>query len=162
MRLVIGIGLVVRGIIELQSAPPISLAVIHVLATGAGILLLAGLWTPIAGALVAILALWHAFSLEIRGAISCWEPSVPPWPCSDRAPGPSMPAFLDGNASSLPTERVRSPTSLVLVLTHFKRVFLPVLYGVHGDSIWGLSADESASRIRAVKQRGLTRVQRFR
>ncbi|MEY2393743.1 MAG: hypothetical protein QOF94_88 [Acidobacteriaceae bacterium] len=62
MRLVIGIGLVVRGIIELQSAPPISLAVIHVLATGAGILLLAGLWTPIAGALVAILALWHAFS----------------------------------------------------------------------------------------------------
>jgi uncharacterized membrane protein YphA (DoxX/SURF4 family) len=51
MRLVVGIALVVRRIIELQSAAPISLAVIHVLAIAAGILLLAGLWTPIAGAL---------------------------------------------------------------------------------------------------------------
>ena len=62
MRLVVGIASVVRRIIELQSAPPISLAVIHVLAIAAGILLLAGLWTPIAGALVAVIALWHAFS----------------------------------------------------------------------------------------------------
>jgi len=62
MRLVVGIALVVRRIIEPQSAPPISLAVIHVLAIAAGILLLAGLWTPIAGVLVAILALWQAFS----------------------------------------------------------------------------------------------------
>jgi uncharacterized membrane protein YphA (DoxX/SURF4 family) len=61
MRLVVGIALVVRRIIELQSAPPISLAVIHVLAIAAGILLLAGLWTPIAGVLVAVIALWHAF-----------------------------------------------------------------------------------------------------
>jgi uncharacterized membrane protein YphA (DoxX/SURF4 family) len=29
---------------------------------GVGILLLAGLWTPIAGAVVAVIALWHAFS----------------------------------------------------------------------------------------------------
>jgi transcriptional regulator with GAF, ATPase, and Fis domain len=43
-----------------------------------------------------------------------------------------MLTFLDGSASTLRTERVRSPTSLVLVLTHFKRVFLPVLYGVVG------------------------------
>jgi putative oxidoreductase len=34
----------------------------HVLATGAGVLLLAGLWTPIAGVLVALFALWSAFS----------------------------------------------------------------------------------------------------
>jgi len=31
-------------------------------ATGAAILLLTGLWTPIAGALVAVLELWAAFS----------------------------------------------------------------------------------------------------
>ena len=60
MRLVVGIALVVRRIIELQSAPPISLAVIHVLAIAAGILLLAGLWTPIAGVLLAIIEIWSA------------------------------------------------------------------------------------------------------
>jgi putative oxidoreductase len=62
MRLVVGMALVVRRIIELQSAPPISLGVIHVLAIAAGLLLLAGLWTPIAGTLVAIIALWNTFS----------------------------------------------------------------------------------------------------
>ena len=62
MRLVVGIALVVRRMIELQSAPPISLAVIHVLAIAAGILLLAGLWTPIAGTLVAGIELWSTFS----------------------------------------------------------------------------------------------------
>jgi len=62
MRLVVGIALVVRRMIELQSAPPISLAVIHVLAIASGILLLAGLWTPIAGVLLAIIEIWSAFT----------------------------------------------------------------------------------------------------
>ena len=62
IRLVVGIALVVRRIIELQSAPPISLAVTHVLAIAAGILLLAGLWTPIAGVLLAIIEIWSAFT----------------------------------------------------------------------------------------------------
>ena len=59
MRLVVGIALVVRRIIELQSAPPSSL---DVLAIAAGILLLAGLWTPIAGVLLAITEIWSAFT----------------------------------------------------------------------------------------------------
>jgi uncharacterized membrane protein YphA (DoxX/SURF4 family) len=62
MRLVVGAALVVRGIIELQSAPPISLAMIEVFAIAAGILLLAGLWTPIAGVLLAIVEIWGAFT----------------------------------------------------------------------------------------------------
>jgi uncharacterized membrane protein YphA (DoxX/SURF4 family) len=62
MRLVVGIALVVRRNIELQSAPPISLAVIHVLAIAAGVLLLAGLWTPIAGVLLAITEICSAFT----------------------------------------------------------------------------------------------------
>ena len=62
MRLVVGVALVVRRTIELQSAPPISLAVIHVLAIAAGILLLAGLWTPVAGVLLAIIEIWSAFT----------------------------------------------------------------------------------------------------
>jgi uncharacterized membrane protein YphA (DoxX/SURF4 family) len=62
MRLVGGIASVVRTIIELQSGAPISLAVIDVLAIAAGILLLAGLWTPIAGILLAIIEICGAFT----------------------------------------------------------------------------------------------------
>lgn len=62
MRLVVGLVLVIRKINELQSGPPISLAIIHVLAIAAGVLLLAGLWTPIAGALLTIIEIWSAFS----------------------------------------------------------------------------------------------------
>ena len=36
--------------------------ILHVLAIGAGILLMAGLWTPIVGVLVAVIELWNAFS----------------------------------------------------------------------------------------------------
>src|SRR5882724_7931919 len=56
----------------------------------------------------------------IRGAISCWEPSVPPWPCSDRVPGRSMLAFLDGSASTFEIERIKSPTTFGLVPTPVK------------------------------------------
>jgi len=62
MRLVAGIALVVHGVTTLRGGPPIGPAILHVLAVGAGLLLFAGLWTPIAGALVAVIALWNAFS----------------------------------------------------------------------------------------------------
>jgi uncharacterized membrane protein YphA (DoxX/SURF4 family) len=62
IRLVVGVALAVRRTIELQSAPSIGLAVIHVLAIAVGILLLAGLWTPIAGILLAIIEIWSAFT----------------------------------------------------------------------------------------------------
>jgi putative oxidoreductase len=62
MRLVVGVALVVRRIIELRTGPPIGLAMIHVLAIATGTLLLIGLWTPIAGTLLAIIEVWSAFS----------------------------------------------------------------------------------------------------
>lgn len=62
MRLIVGTALVVRGIIELQGPPPISLATSQTLAISTGILLLVGLWTPIAGVLLAIIEIWSAFS----------------------------------------------------------------------------------------------------
>jgi putative oxidoreductase len=37
-------------------------AILSVLATTTGMLVLAGLWTPIAGTLVTVLALWNIFS----------------------------------------------------------------------------------------------------
>jgi putative oxidoreductase len=62
MRLVVGVALAVHGVTALQSGPPIRPAILDVLATGAGILLLLGLWTPIAGALVTVIELWNTFS----------------------------------------------------------------------------------------------------
>ena len=62
MGLVAGIALVLEGVMSLRGETAIGAAILHVLGAGAGILLLAGLWTPIAGVLVAILALWQAFS----------------------------------------------------------------------------------------------------
>ena len=61
MRLVAGFALVDHGITGLRGELQIEL-IRHVLAFGVGIVLLAGLWTPIAGALAPVLELWHAFS----------------------------------------------------------------------------------------------------
>jgi uncharacterized membrane protein YphA (DoxX/SURF4 family) len=60
MRLVVGIALVVHGVATLRGGLPIT--PVTVIAVAAGLLLLVGLWTPIAGALVAIVSLWNAFS----------------------------------------------------------------------------------------------------
>jgi uncharacterized membrane protein YphA (DoxX/SURF4 family) len=62
MRLVAGIAIVVHGVMTLRGGLPIAAAILHVLAVGAGLLLFVGLWTPIAGALLAIIALWNTFS----------------------------------------------------------------------------------------------------
>ena len=62
MRLVAGIALVLEGVMWLRGGTAIGAAILHVLAAGAGILLLAGLWTPIAGTLVALIELWSIFA----------------------------------------------------------------------------------------------------
>jgi uncharacterized membrane protein YphA (DoxX/SURF4 family) len=62
MRLVAGIALVVHGVTTVRGETAIGPAILQVLAAGAGILLLAGLWTPIAGALVAVIELWSTLS----------------------------------------------------------------------------------------------------
>jgi uncharacterized membrane protein YphA (DoxX/SURF4 family) len=62
MRAVAGIVLVFHGVTALQNGPSLESAILHVVTTGVGLLLLSGLWTPIAGALTAAFALWQAFS----------------------------------------------------------------------------------------------------
>jgi uncharacterized membrane protein YphA (DoxX/SURF4 family) len=57
-----GIVLVVDAIKTIQGGASIATVVPHVLAAVAGILLTVGLWTPIAGTLVAVIELWYAFS----------------------------------------------------------------------------------------------------
>jgi putative oxidoreductase len=62
MRLVAGFTLVDHGIAGLPGEPPLGRVIVSVLATAAGMFLIAGLWTPIAGALAAGVELWWAFS----------------------------------------------------------------------------------------------------
>jgi uncharacterized membrane protein YphA (DoxX/SURF4 family) len=61
MRLVAGIVLVDRGIMSLWAGQPTYLAVLSMFLTAAGLLLLLGLWTPVAGTLVAVIELWKIF-----------------------------------------------------------------------------------------------------
>jgi hypothetical protein len=58
MRLVVGVALIERAAIRLWSGPTILLAVFSVITAMAGLFLLAGLWTPIAGTLVAVIEVW--------------------------------------------------------------------------------------------------------
>jgi uncharacterized membrane protein YphA (DoxX/SURF4 family) len=60
MRLVTGIALIDRGVTSL-SAGKMHFAVLSLLTTAAGLLLVAGLWTPIAGTLVAVIELRNMF-----------------------------------------------------------------------------------------------------
>ena len=62
LRLGAGIALMIDGVRTLQSGPPIETAILRALAAVAGMFLLAGLWTPVAGALVAVLELCTAWS----------------------------------------------------------------------------------------------------
>ena len=62
MRLVAGIALVTRAVAILFDGPKLGPAILQLLTAGAGLLLLAGLWTPIAGALVTVIYIWDTFS----------------------------------------------------------------------------------------------------
>ena len=57
LRLVVGIALIWRAIAELSSSAPIHAIALHVIAISAGLLLLIGLWTPVAGAAVVLFEL---------------------------------------------------------------------------------------------------------
>ena len=63
LRLVVGITLVVRGDARLSSDTSIQLTVLSMFAIGAALLLLAGLWTPVTGTLVAFIEVWRIFLL---------------------------------------------------------------------------------------------------
>jgi putative oxidoreductase len=62
MRLVAGTGLIGHAVTRFASAPSVESAMTQVFAIALGLLLLAGLWTPIAGVLTVILELGNALS----------------------------------------------------------------------------------------------------
>jgi len=62
MRLVAGTVLIFRAVAGLSGALATEPAPLLMVQIGFGLLLLAGLWTPVAGTLVAVVALWRLFS----------------------------------------------------------------------------------------------------
>ena len=63
MRSVVGSALIVRASSTLWSDPPISTTITSALLVGCGILLIPGLWTPIAGTFVALTEIWQIRTL---------------------------------------------------------------------------------------------------
>jgi uncharacterized membrane protein YphA (DoxX/SURF4 family) len=62
MRLVTAAAVALKGNSMLSTPLAMGSATFLIVATGAGLLLLVGLWTPIAGLLVLALEVWHVFS----------------------------------------------------------------------------------------------------
>jgi putative oxidoreductase len=62
LRLLTAVALVNFGIASLLTVPRFTIAALQIIGVGAGILLLVGLWTPVAGTLAAIAQLWIASS----------------------------------------------------------------------------------------------------
>jgi hypothetical protein len=68
MRLVGGSALIARASLTLWSNPPLNATITSAFLAGSGVLLIPGLWTPIAGTLVALIAI---------GEMLTW--AVDPW-----------------------------------------------------------------------------------
>ena len=64
MRVVVGSVLIVRAGLRLWSdLPPMNVAIPAVLLIGAGLLLIAGLWTPIVGSSIALIEIWKILTV---------------------------------------------------------------------------------------------------
>jgi len=74
LRLLTAIALIHFGIASVLAAPPLTTIVLEITGIGAGILLLAGLWTPLAGAIAAIVKVWIAFSWYFSHSGDPWIP----------------------------------------------------------------------------------------
>jgi putative oxidoreductase len=61
MRAVVGSALIVRAVARLASDPSMNVVLLAVLSLAAGMLLIAGLWTPIAGTSVALIEVCKMF-----------------------------------------------------------------------------------------------------
>jgi len=79
LRLAVGIALASHAVMALRNDPPVGPTVLNALAGVVGILLLVGLWTPVAGTILAILASlsalmrpadpWNCIFLGTLGAV---------------------------------------------------------------------------------------------
>jgi putative oxidoreductase len=76
LRLLAGVALIHFGIANLREAPPLATVVLQSIGVGAGILLLVGLWTPVAGGLATIAKVLIAFSRYFSHSGDPWIPII--------------------------------------------------------------------------------------
>jgi len=76
LRLLTGAALIHFGIASVLAAPPLTTVVLQIIGIGAGILLLVGLWTPVAGAIAAVVKVCIALSLYSSHSGDPWIPIV--------------------------------------------------------------------------------------
>jgi uncharacterized membrane protein YphA (DoxX/SURF4 family) len=74
LRLLTGVGLTYFGIVNVLLSPPLTTVFLQIIGTAAGILLLVGLWTPVAGTLATIAKLWIALSRYLSHSGDPWIP----------------------------------------------------------------------------------------
>ena len=74
LRVLTGAALIYSGIAGLREASPLATVVLQVIGVGTGILLLIGLWTPVSGAIAAIVKVSMAFSWYFSHT---GDPSIP-------------------------------------------------------------------------------------
>jgi uncharacterized membrane protein YphA (DoxX/SURF4 family) len=67
-----GAALIHFGIAGVLAAPPATVVVLQTIGAGAGILLLIGLWSPVAGTLAAVVEMWIALSLYFSHSGDPW------------------------------------------------------------------------------------------
>jgi hypothetical protein len=64
LRVVVGSALATRASAMLWNDPPITKTIMSAVLAGCGILLIPGLWTPIAGALIALVETWQLMTIS--------------------------------------------------------------------------------------------------
>jgi hypothetical protein len=62
MRLVAGVSLIAHGFMRVRTGPAIEPMLLGAFAITLGAILLAGLWTPVSGSVVAVLGIWNSIS----------------------------------------------------------------------------------------------------
>jgi putative oxidoreductase len=72
LRVLTGAALIHFGIAGVLAAPPATVVVLQTIGAGAGILLLIGLWSPVAGTLAAVVEMWIALSLYFSHSGDPW------------------------------------------------------------------------------------------
>ena len=72
LRLLTAAALIYFGIASVRASPPLTTIVLQIIGIAAGILLLIGLWTPVAGGLAAIVKVWIALSRYLSHSGDPW------------------------------------------------------------------------------------------
>ena len=72
LRILTSVALIYFGVVGILEAPSLTTVVLQVIGIGTGLLLLAGLWTPVAGSLAAIVKVWIASSRFLSHSGDPW------------------------------------------------------------------------------------------